>query len=211
MGRTRTKNKKSKVKGNKNRGNTLVFSGVLMLLASFVLPRMNFPVQSIELPQSDISVSAIDNSLDNEPIEIDEKLLTQKNEKGSHPTRVLVPSLGIDVELKDAKVVSGRWEVFETTGSYGLGSAIPGSTGNTVVFAHARDKLFLPLKQIKENTVVYILTQDKWYTYEAREIKEVLPNDVSVVAPTEDETLTLYTCSGFADSKRLIVTAKRAS
>jgi len=27
--------------------------------------------------------------------------------------------------------------------------------------------------------------------------------------PTPDETLTLYTCSGFADSKRLIVTAKR--
>lgn len=41
--------------------------------------------------------------------------------------------------------------------------------------------------------------------------KEVLPESVEVVAPTTDETLTLYTCTGFADQKRLIVTAKRAS
>ena len=41
------------------------------------------------------------------------------------------------------------------------------------------------------------------------EIKLAYPNEVEVIAPTEDETLTLYTCSGFNDEKRLVVVGKR--
>ena len=48
-----------------------------------------------------------------------------------------------------------------------------------------------------------------WYSYEVVDIKEVYPNQTEVIEETDDETLTLYTCSGFADSKRLIVVAKR--
>ena len=54
-----------------------------------------------------------------------------------------------------------------------------------------------------------ILTKEKWYEYEIKEIKEVLPSQTETIAPTKEETLTLYTCSGFSDSKRLIVIAKR--
>ena len=56
---------------------------------------------------------------------------------------------------------------------------------------------------------VYVLNDDDHYTYEIKEIKEVFPNQTEVVAPTEDETLTLYTCSGFDDARRLIIIAKR--
>ena len=56
---------------------------------------------------------------------------------------------------------------------------------------------------------VYVFTDSGWYQYEVGEITEVSPNKTEVVAPTENEILTLYTCSGFSDSKRLIIVAYR--
>ena len=65
------------------------------------------------------------------------------------------------------------------------------------------------LKKVKEGQLVYVFTKDKWYSYKIDTIKEVLPTQTEVIAPTDTAVLTLYTCSGFSDSKRLIVQAKR--
>ena len=100
-------------------------------------------------------------------------------------------------------------EVFPDVAGFGLGSAYPDETGNQVIFAHARKGLFLPLKNVKVGQIVYVMTKEKWFSYKIEEIKEVLPSQTEVIAPTPDQVLTLYTCSGFADSKRLIVKAKR--
>lgn len=105
-------------------------------------------------------------------------------------------------------MVNGYWEVSETTASHGLGSAYPGQLGNTVIFAHAREGLFLPLRDIRAETVIYVLTNDRWHRYKTTDVKTVASNQVEVIAPTNDETLTLFTCSGFLDSKRLVVVAK---
>lgn len=124
------------------------------------------------------------------------------------PKRILIPDLNIDLEIGVAKIVSGYWEVFEDKAGWGEGSGYPGQTGNQVIFAHAKEGLFQPLRLIEANTLIYILTNNEWFTYKVREIKEVYPNQVEVIVPTEDEILTLYTCSGYKDSKRLIVIAK---
>lgn len=125
------------------------------------------------------------------------------------PQRIIIPNLGVDLEVKKAEIIGGFWEVFADTAAWGVGSGLPGEAGNQVIFAHAREGLFLPLQSIEVGQRVYVLNNDSWYEYEVSEIKEVYPNQVEVIAPTEDETLTLYTCSGFQDTKRLIVTAKR--
>ena len=124
------------------------------------------------------------------------------------PIKVVIPSLAIDLEVKPAKNINGYWEVFSDSAAWGEGSGLPGENGNQVIYAHARRGLFLPLKDVEMGMKVYIFTKDDWYLYEVKEVKEVTPNQVEVIAPTEDETLTLYTCSGFSDSKRLIVVAK---
>ena len=63
---------------------------------------------------------------------------------------------------------------------------------------------------MQSETNLYLdLSQKDWFTYEVKEIKEVFPNQVEVIAPTPDEPLTLYTCSGYKDQKRLIVISKR--
>ena len=124
------------------------------------------------------------------------------------PKRIIIPSLEIDLAVRRARVVNGYWEVFEKEAGWGDGSGIPGVKGNQVIFAHARPGLFASLKDVKVDTAIYVLTQGKWYEYKVSEVKDVLPNQVEVIKPTDDERLTLYTCLGFADRKRLIVIAK---
>jgi len=125
------------------------------------------------------------------------------------PVRIIIPKLALDLAVTKAKIIRGYWEVFPDKASWGEGSGLPGRLGNQVIFAHAREGLFLPLKDIQPEMEIYVLTGAKWSDYQVKEIKEVWPKQTEVVAPTEDETLTLYTCSGFKDSKRLIVVAKR--
>jgi len=102
----------------------------------------------------------------------------------------------VNLPVKEAKIVSGFWEVFPDSAGFGLGSAYPDETGNTVIFAHARQGLFLPLKDIKTGENILVLTADAWYSYTVAEIKEVLPSQTEVIGPTDNSILTLYTCSG---------------
>ena|SRR3972149_6135796 len=125
------------------------------------------------------------------------------------PQRILLPELSIDLPVKNSGLIDGYWQVFSDAAGWGEGSGLPGETGNQVIFAHAKRGLFLPLREVTLGMKVYVLAKEKWYEYEVKEVKEVLPTQVEVIAPTQDETLTLYTCSGFADSRRLIVVAKR--
>lgn len=127
---------------------------------------------------------------------------------GDVPTKVVIPELSVDLEVRPSEVVNGYWEVFPDRAAWGAGSGFPGESGNQVIFAHAREGIFLPLKDIEVGMNVYVTTEESWYSYKVEEIKEVTPDEVEVIRPTEDETLTLYTCSGFNDEKRLIVIAK---
>lgn len=142
------------------------------------------------------------------PIKISDKLLTKENIQAEAPLRIVVPSVSIDLPVIESQVVNGYWELSETTASHGVGSGNPGHIGNTVIFAHARAGLFAPLRGIKKSQLIYVLTKERWYRYQVDQIKEVKETQTEVVAPTTTETLTLFTCSGFLDSKRLIVTAK---
>lgn len=143
-----------------------------------------------------------------EPVEIVGFEVVQVSPE-DEPKRIIIPELSIDLPIKRARVVNGFWEVFEDSAGWGEGSGVPGEQGNQVIFAHARPGYFLPLKGVGEGMKIYVLTDDVWFEYRVSEIKEVSPNQTGVIKPTEDETLTLYTCVGFADSKRLIVLAKR--
>lgn len=170
---------------------------VLLVLASFL--KENKETAGIE-------------TISGEPYSIDQKFLTKPKEKKNPPgpVRIVIPSLAIDLQVKEARIIKGYWETFSNAAGFGLGSAYPGEVGNQVIFSHTRPGLFLPLKKIKEGEIVYVMTIDKWYKYKVVKIQEVLAGQKEVIGPTEDETLTLFTCSGFADTKRLIVAAKRS-
>lgn len=147
------------------------------------------------------------NSFSEEPVEVT-GFANFEVEENKLPKRIIIPTLSIDLPVRKSEIKGGYWEVFSDSAGWGDGSGLPGETGNQVIFAHARAGLFLPLRKIEEGTSIYVLTQSGWYNYEVVQIKEVFPNETEVIESTDDERLTLYTCSGFVDTKRLIVTAK---
>jgi LPXTG-site transpeptidase (sortase) family protein len=190
--------------------NLLLFCGICLL----TLPLIYKKFQNLQIDNNvKSSIKSASNSanlnlinLEKSPITIDSSLLKLTLPK-QPPLRIVIPILKIDLPIVEAKVVNGLWELSETTASHGVGSANPGENGNVVIFAHAREKLFLPLKNILKNDLIYVFTKDEWFRYRVDDIKNVLPTDTEVIKSSSDEILTLYTCSGFLDNKRLIVKA----
>jgi LPXTG-site transpeptidase (sortase) family protein len=124
------------------------------------------------------------------------------------PDKIIIPDVSINTAIKEAKIENGYWQTFDNTASYGQGSAVLGEKGNMVIFAHAREKLFYNLRNVKENDLVFVYNKKNRYVYKVKEIKSVYPNDTSVIVPTKNQRLTLYTCTGFYDEKRLVIIAE---
>lgn len=157
------------------------------------------------------AVTSVQATFASEPVTIDPAMTRAATTAAEFksPIRIIIPGVEVDVAVREAPVVNGYWQVFADTAGFGSGSSYPQENGNTVIFAHAREYLFLPLKQATVGQNIYVMTKSGWFVYQIKTIKEVVPSQKEVISPTTDATLTLYTCSGFSDSKRLIVTAKR--
>ena len=76
------------------------------------------------------------------------------------------------------------------------GTAWIDTDGNLGIAGH-RDGFFRPLKDIEEGDTIDLQTARGTVTYEVSSITIVDPDDVSVLAPTQDRTITLVTCYPF--------------
>ncbi|EKD65372.1 MAG: hypothetical protein ACD_50C00112G0016 [uncultured bacterium] len=192
--RKKRENPPKKVASKSNINRTLL--GIVFILVGFAWFILIFGTSGVQSQKEDAA---------KEPIVADEAFEKKTNE--SVVRNIIIPRLNIDLSITPSKIKNGYWEVSETTASHGEGSANPGEGGNVVVFAHAREGLFLGLRDVKQDDAVYVLTNDQWYKYKVSETVDVYPSDITTVAPTDSEVLTLFTCSGFFDEKRLIVKA----
>jgi LPXTG-site transpeptidase (sortase) family protein len=73
---------------------------------------------------------------------------------------------------------------------------VPGEGGNAV-FAGHRDSFFRPLRHVRVGDDVFVDTSDGRFHYRVASTHVVGPRDLSVVAPTDEEVLTLITCYPF--------------
>jgi sortase A len=89
---------------------------------------------------------------------------------------------------------------------------MPWEQGNSAVAAH-RDGLFRPLKDVRIGDEIRFRTTRDEYRYKVTRTAIVKPDDVSVLAPQSDASLTLITCYPFyyvgSAPKRFIVHAER--
>jgi sortase A len=86
----------------------------------------------------------------------------------------------------------------------------PGQSGNIGIAGH-RDTVFRPLRRIKVGDPLALTTADRTYRYRVSKTLIVGPDDVYVLDPTKEPTLTLVTCYPFEfighAPKRFIVQA----
>jgi len=114
--------------------------------------------------------------------------------------RVLVPRLGIDLPIAEGDVERDV-VVQKTPENFAFhfpGTAIPGTLGNSYLYAHARQGMFLSLWNARVGDQVSITTPAgsalKFVITEVH--PRVPPADTSWLQPTTDERLTLQTSTG---------------
>jgi sortase A len=122
----------------------------------------------------------------------------------SPPAPVPAPAPGTWIARLEVPSVRLATTVLEGTddGTLSRGSGhiedtpFPGGTGNVGIAGH-RDTVFRPLRHIRLGDEMKLTTADRVYHYKISKTLIVTPDDVYVLDPTEQPTLTLVTCYPF--------------
>lgn len=113
--------------------------------------------------------------------------------------RIRIARIGIDLPLEDGEPARDI-ELQKTPdgAAYRLvGSAFPGTAGNTYVYGHARWAQFLNLWYAQLGDVIVISGPGGSVSYRVSEIHpRVATEDITYLLPTDGERLTLQTSSG---------------
>ena len=138
----------------------------------------------------------------------EDKKVAEKTEE-SRPTFIKIPSVGINLAVEESAIKNGVWEISYEGASHLDKSANPGQNGNVVIYGHNKNQLFGPIRWVEAgNTIEITDNGGKKYEYKIVKTLVTTPDDISYVLPKDKETLTLYTCTGFLDSKRFIAIAE---
>lgn len=127
------------------------------------------------------------------------------------PTKIIIPSADISLDVKSAKIEFNTWEVRLDAASFGESSNLPGNRGNTVIFSHAIPKLFGNLPQVEVNDTIHVFTDLDWFVYKITKKQVVDPENIEVLNQVYPYQLTLYTCIGDNYSQRYVITAELQS
>jgi len=128
-------------------------------------------------------------------------------------TRILVPRLHIDLPLRpgDSERDIGAQSTPTAAAFLLPGSAVPGTSGNSYIYAHARPGMFLSLWSVAIGDSIEIVgPTGVVLTYTVSEIEpRVAVSDLTYLIPTEDERLTLQTSTGpTVNDPRFVVVAR---
>lgn len=127
------------------------------------------------------------------------------------PTKVYIPRLSRVLYVSDGYVAGDRWAISETGVSYLTTSAVPGETGNAVIYGHNTQAILGGLWRVQDGDIIYVvLKSGDFVKYQVFERKEIEPTQVEILNQTSDSRLTIYTCSGFLDTARFVIVAKKA-
>lgn len=124
------------------------------------------------------------------------------------PTLLKIQKLHISLPIVPSRITNGVWETTSSGISYWINSPQPGEKGNSVFYGHNWTSLFAKLPQIKPGDTITIQFADKsTESFEVAYTMSVSPDQVDILNPSRDRRITVYTCTGFLDSKRFVAVA----
>lgn len=122
-----------------------------------------------------------------------------------YPASINIDSLSLNLTISPGIIKDNRWTLFDDKVSW-LSTSGDLIQGNIILYAHNKPNLFGDLTQLEIGDEIIIEGSGKKQAYVVREKRKVLPTDIEAVVSDKNE-LTLYTCNGSFDEKRLIVKA----
>jgi sortase A len=137
-------------------------------------------------------------------------------------TRLVIPSLSIDAPVVEVPIVDSRWDVSIIQHEIGHleATAGVGEKGNMVLAGHVTLRSgggpFLHLFKLQPGDIAVVYAGSERFEYRVMDKRQVSPEDLSVVQPSSEPTLSLLTCSDWdAESRtyrqRFVVTASLTS
>lgn len=135
-------------------------------------------------------------------------VITRADLRSPLPTSIIFENLKIEIPIIEAKIEDGIWQTSDSHATHLDTSMRPGEKGNIVIYGHNKKKLFAPLGQISKGQKISVVnSQNEKYQYLVVEKFVVKPEQIEAVLPTNREELTVYTCTGWFDSQRLVIKA----
>lgn len=124
------------------------------------------------------------------------------------PTAINITKLNLTLPIKQTNIKDGVWEINPDGASHLKTSGYPLEKSPIIVYAHNKKSQFGLLKELEVGDFVSVKTNKKEeFFYKVNNIQTINPSDIEVLKKIKDNQLVLYTCIGFADSKRLLVSA----
>ncbi|KKQ55803.1 MAG: hypothetical protein US74_C0023G0029 [Parcubacteria group bacterium GW2011_GWA2_38_13] len=123
-----------------------------------------------------------------------------------------IPKIKVEINIVEGKnenaLFSGAWRI--------PGTSTPDAGGNTVIGGHRwqfkppSTRTFYNLDKVAVGDEIQVLWERKKYAYKIREIKIIKPEQIEILENTEDNILTLFTCTPlFSTKNRLVVIAEK--
>lgn len=131
-------------------------------------------------------------------------------EDSAAPHHISIADVGIDMDIEPGVINNGIWSVSEFHANHLKTSAHPGTKGNVIIYGHDKPSIFERLRDIEPGASITISTTSGEHVYIVEETYTTAPTDSSPILPTDEETLTVYTCEGLFNEKRFIIRAKPA-
>ncbi len=124
-----------------------------------------------------------------------------------YPSELIINKLELDLPITLASIKNGVWDNPEATVAYWKDSPLPnGNRGNSVFYGHNWPNIFGKLKDLEKNDVFTIVFNNGSKRDFIVETKSVVTSDQThILEQTKDARVTLYTCTGFLDSRRLVI------
>lgn len=125
-----------------------------------------------------------------------------------YPTMIFIPKLNTKLAVFPAQVKNGNWDATTKGISYLSSSPTPGDAGNSILYGHNYPNLLGNLPEIKPgDEIIITLNDNQAKKFVVKYTSVVSPDQTQILKPSSDTRITLYTCTGFLDSKRFVVTA----
>lgn len=171
------------------------FSNVLLVLGIvFILTSLFFVYQR----HNPMRLAFADNSI----------VTTKPDTNKTLPSKIIIKRIDVDLPVESAEITENKWSDTKSGVSYLLSSPTPGSIGNSVLYGHNWPGLLGDLTRIVPGDIITIKFVDgSVRNFEVEFTTTVDPSQTGVLASSRKKQLTVYTCTGFLDSKRFVVTA----
>jgi LPXTG-site transpeptidase (sortase) family protein len=171
-------------------GKLLILLGVIIIFISGFLFWQRYTPQRLSFAISDYMGENVSNS-------------------SSAPSEIIIPAINLKLPIIPAELKNGNWEATTNGVSYLSSSPIPGAVGNSILYGHNWPNLLGNIVRLKPGQIIQIKSANgKVKNFVINTIATVSPKQTSILAPSKNPQITLYTCTGFWDSKRFVVVAK---